>query len=131
MQKGRRQFRAGRVQESEEGLRTLIIPDSFSLTHHLPNEPILLTDQTTVTLSNIEISVILFFILLEETKVTIGERFSITKDVESENCIREYSMARRSPFCLERNNEAVSNLAPENIERMAPNSIGCSLEEVK
>ncbi|OIR56355.1 MAG: uncharacterized protein A8A55_2898, partial [Amphiamblys sp. WSBS2006] len=36
-----------------------------------------------------------------------------------------------SPFCLERNNEAVSNLAPENIERMAPKSIGCSLEEVK
>ncbi|OIR56913.1 MAG: uncharacterized protein A8A55_2333 [Amphiamblys sp. WSBS2006] len=31
-------------------------PASFSLTHDLPNETVLLTDQTTVTLSNIEIS---------------------------------------------------------------------------
>ncbi|OIR56225.1 MAG: uncharacterized protein A8A55_3029, partial [Amphiamblys sp. WSBS2006] len=119
------------IGQSEEGLRTLIIPDSFSLTQNLPNETLLLTDQTAVTLSNIEISVNLFFMLLEKTKVTIGERFSIVEYVGSEDSIRKHGMARNSPFCLERNNEAVSSLALENIERMAPNSIGCSLKKVK
>ncbi|OIR57225.1 MAG: uncharacterized protein A8A55_2016 [Amphiamblys sp. WSBS2006] len=119
------------IDESEKGLSALIIPDIFSLTHHLPNEKILLTDQTTVILSNIEITEKLFFVLLEKTKVTIGEWFSITEHVDSEDCIREHSKARRSPFCLERSYGMVSNLTLENIERMAPKSIGCSLEEVK
>ncbi|OIR57223.1 MAG: uncharacterized protein A8A55_2020 [Amphiamblys sp. WSBS2006] len=104
---------------------------SFSLTHDLPNETILLTDQTTVTLSNIEMSEKLFFMLLKKTKVTIGERFSITEHVYSEDCIREHSKARRSPFCLERYYRPVLGLTLENIERMAPNSIGCSLERVR
>ncbi|OIR56644.1 MAG: uncharacterized protein A8A55_2610 [Amphiamblys sp. WSBS2006] len=40
-------------------------------------------------------------------------------------------MARNNPVCLRRNirNEAVSNLALENIERLPRNSIGCVLEE--
>ncbi|OIR56643.1 MAG: uncharacterized protein A8A55_2609 [Amphiamblys sp. WSBS2006] len=104
-------------------------PDTFSLTHDLPNEAVLLTDQTTVTLSNIEISVKLFFVLLEKTRVTAGERFSITKHARNEDCIREHSMARNRPLWLERY-EAVSSLALENIERMHPDSIGCVLERV-
>ncbi|OIR56283.1 MAG: uncharacterized protein A8A55_2972 [Amphiamblys sp. WSBS2006] len=36
-------------------------------------------------------------------------------------------MARETPICLVRRYESVSPLALENIERMAPNSIGCSL----
>ncbi|OIR55773.1 MAG: uncharacterized protein A8A55_3481, partial [Amphiamblys sp. WSBS2006] len=39
-------------------------PASFLLTCDLPNEAVLLTDQTTVTLSNIEISEKLFSVLL-------------------------------------------------------------------
>ncbi|OIR56326.1 MAG: uncharacterized protein A8A55_2928 [Amphiamblys sp. WSBS2006] len=105
-------------------------PASFLLTCDLPNETVLLTDQTTVTLSNIEISVKLFFVLLRKTMVTVEEAFSITEQhTDSEDCIREHGMARNSPFWLD-NYEAVSILAIENIERMAPNSIGCSLKEV-
>ncbi|OIR58413.1 MAG: uncharacterized protein A8A55_0813 [Amphiamblys sp. WSBS2006] len=103
---------------------------SFLLTQDLPNEPILLTEKTTVTLSNIEVSEKLFFVLLEKTKVTIGEMVSIAEHVYSEDCIREHGMARNSPFWLERYS-AMSNLALENIERMPPNSIGCSLEKVR
>ncbi|OIR57260.1 MAG: uncharacterized protein A8A55_1978 [Amphiamblys sp. WSBS2006] len=104
-------------------------PDSFSLTQDLPNETILLTNHTTVTLSNVEISVKLFLVLLEKTKVTVGGRFSITKHVRNEDCIREHDMAINRPFCLKRN-EVVSKLALENIERMPSNSIGCSFEEI-
>ncbi|OIR56547.1 MAG: uncharacterized protein A8A55_2714, partial [Amphiamblys sp. WSBS2006] len=103
---------------------------SFLLTQDLPNEPILLTEKTTVTLSNIEVSEKLFFVLLEKTKVTIGERVSITKHVDSENCIREHGMAREIPVWLEGHN-ALSSLALENIERMPPSSIGCSLKEAR
>ncbi|OIR58402.1 MAG: uncharacterized protein A8A55_0812 [Amphiamblys sp. WSBS2006] len=101
---------------------------NLSLTQDLPNEPILLTEKTTATLSNIEMSEKLFFVLLEKTKVTIGERFSITKHVDSENCIRESSMARETPFYL--SGGVLSSLALENIERMPPKSIGCVLKEV-
>ncbi|OIR55979.1 MAG: uncharacterized protein A8A55_3276, partial [Amphiamblys sp. WSBS2006] len=95
----------------------------------LPNEAVLLTDQTTVTLSNIEISERLFFVFLRKTMVTVEEAFSITKHDYSEDCIREHGMARNSPFELN-NYEVVSILAIENIERMAPNSIGCSLKKL-
>ncbi|OIR57172.1 MAG: uncharacterized protein A8A55_2075 [Amphiamblys sp. WSBS2006] len=118
------------IGQNEEGLSALIIPDSFSLTQDLPNETLLLTEKTTVTLDNIEMSEKLFFILLEKTKVVIGERVSITEHVDGEDCIREHDMAIRSPFCLERR-WAVSDLTRENIERMAPNSIGCSLRNVR
>ncbi|OIR56353.1 MAG: uncharacterized protein A8A55_2900, partial [Amphiamblys sp. WSBS2006] len=104
-------------------------PASFLLTCDLPNEAVLLTDQTTVTLSNIEISVELFFVLLEKTIVTVGGSFSITGHNDNEDCIREHGMARNSPFCLVRS-LALSSLALENIERMAPNSIGCSLKKL-
>ncbi|OIR56067.1 MAG: uncharacterized protein A8A55_3187, partial [Amphiamblys sp. WSBS2006] len=104
-------------------------PASFSLTHDLPNETVLLTDQTTVTLSNIEISERLFFVLLRKTMVTVEEAFSITEHNDNEDCIREHGMMRETPFCLERR-WAVLGLALENIERMAPNSIGCVLERV-
>ncbi|OIR57320.1 MAG: uncharacterized protein A8A55_1920 [Amphiamblys sp. WSBS2006] len=104
-------------------------PDSFSLTQDLPNEIILLTDQTTVTLSNIEISSQLFLVLLEKTRVTVGESFSITKHARNEDCIRENSMAINSPFCLG-GYDAVSSLVLENIRRMPPSSIGCVLKEV-
>ncbi|OIR57171.1 MAG: uncharacterized protein A8A55_2076 [Amphiamblys sp. WSBS2006] len=121
------------IGQNEEGLSALItqyqIPDILPLAQDLPNETLLLTEKTTVTLSNIEISEKLFFVLLEKTKITIGERFSITKYVDSEDCIREHSMARETPFCLR--DGAVSSLALENIERMAPNSIGCSLKDIK
>ncbi|OIR56113.1 MAG: uncharacterized protein A8A55_3141, partial [Amphiamblys sp. WSBS2006] len=90
---------------------------------------VLLTDQTTVTLSNIEISVELFFVLLEKTRVTVGGSFSITEHIYNEDCIREHGMARNRPFCLERG-WVVSPLALENIERMAPNSIGCYLKKL-
>ncbi|OIR57259.1 MAG: uncharacterized protein A8A55_1976 [Amphiamblys sp. WSBS2006] len=116
-------------EELSELVTQLQIPDSFSLTQNLPNEAILLTEKTTVTLSKIAISVKLFLVLLEKTRVTVGERFSITKHASNEDCIRENNMARKTPFCLERRG-AVSNLALENIERMPPNSIGCVLEEV-
>ncbi|OIR57744.1 MAG: uncharacterized protein A8A55_1488 [Amphiamblys sp. WSBS2006] len=102
-------------------------PDNFSLTHDLPNEAVLLTEKTTVTLSNIEISVKLFFVLLRKTKVTVGERFSITKHARNEDCIREHDMTRNKPFGFGRHG-AVSNLALENIERLPSNSIGCSLK---
>ncbi|OIR57304.1 MAG: uncharacterized protein A8A55_1936, partial [Amphiamblys sp. WSBS2006] len=122
------------IRGSEEGeirisalVAQLQAPASFSLTHDLPNETVLLTDQTTVTLSNIEISVELFFVLLRKTRVTIEEAFSITEYVDNEDCIREHGMARNRPFCLERS-LAVSSLALENIGRMPPSSIGCSLE---
>ncbi|OIR56198.1 MAG: uncharacterized protein A8A55_3056 [Amphiamblys sp. WSBS2006] len=107
-------------------LTQLQAPDSFLLTQNLPNEAVLLTSKTTVTLSNIEISVKLFLVLLEKTRITVGGSFSITGHNDNEDCIREHGMARNSPFCLERN-VAVSPLALENIERMAPNSVGCSL----
>ncbi|OIR56329.1 MAG: uncharacterized protein A8A55_2925 [Amphiamblys sp. WSBS2006] len=104
-------------------------PDRFSLTCDLPNETVLLADQTTVTLSNIEISVKLFFVLLEKTRVTAGGAFSITEHIYKEDCIREHGMAREAPFWLERH-RAVSSLALENIERMALSSIGCSLKKI-
>ncbi|OIR55841.1 MAG: uncharacterized protein A8A55_3413, partial [Amphiamblys sp. WSBS2006] len=105
-------------------------PASFLLTCDLPNEAVLLTDQTTVTLSNIEISEKLFFVLLEKTRVTVGENFSITgHNYNSYDCIREHGMARNSPFELVRN-VPQSPLALENIERMPSNSIGCVLREV-
>ncbi|OIR57212.1 MAG: uncharacterized protein A8A55_2028 [Amphiamblys sp. WSBS2006] len=102
---------------------------SLSLTQDLPNETLLLTEKTTVTLSNIEISAKLFFVLLEKTKITIGERFSITKHVDNEDCIRDHDMAREAPFYL--SGGVVSRLALENIERMPPSSIGCSLKEIR
>ncbi|OIR56153.1 MAG: uncharacterized protein A8A55_3101, partial [Amphiamblys sp. WSBS2006] len=90
--------------QSEEGLSALIThyktPDSFSVTQDLPNETLLLTEKTTVTLSNIEMSAKLFFVLLEKTKVTLGERFSIAWYVDSEDCIRDHGMAREMPFYL-------------------------------
>ncbi|OIR57214.1 MAG: uncharacterized protein A8A55_2030 [Amphiamblys sp. WSBS2006] len=120
------------ISQNAEGLSALItqyqIPDSFSLTQDLPNEAILLTEKTTVTLSNIEMSGELFFVLLEKTKITIGERFSIAGHIESEDCIRDHGMAREIPFYLR--GVAVSDLTLGNIERMPPNSIGCSVKEI-
>ncbi|OIR57228.1 MAG: uncharacterized protein A8A55_2015 [Amphiamblys sp. WSBS2006] len=108
------------IGKGEEGLSALITqyqtPDTFSLTHNLPNETLLLTEKTTVTLSNIEMSSQLFFVLLEKTKVTIGEKVSITEYAENEYCIREHGISR---------------LALGNIERILPNSIGCSLKWVR
>ncbi|OIR56059.1 MAG: uncharacterized protein A8A55_3195, partial [Amphiamblys sp. WSBS2006] len=78
---------------------------------------------------NIEISVKLFFVLLEKTKVDVGENFSIAEHADSEDCIREHSMARKSSFWLRRHG-AVSSLALENIERMQPGSIGCVLKQI-
>ncbi|OIR56068.1 MAG: uncharacterized protein A8A55_3186, partial [Amphiamblys sp. WSBS2006] len=105
-------------------------PDNFSLTHDLPNEAVLLTEKTTVTMSNIEISMKLFFVLLEKTRVTVNENFSITEHYRNEDCIGEHGMARETPICLVRRYESVSPLALENIERMAPKSIGCSLKKL-
>ncbi|OIR58387.1 MAG: uncharacterized protein A8A55_0835 [Amphiamblys sp. WSBS2006] len=105
-------------------------PASFLLTCDLPNEAVLLTDQTTVTLSNIEISVELFLVLLEKTRVTVNENFFIAKHNDNEDCIKENGMMGETPFCLERSWVVVSPLALENIERMAPNSIGCVLEKI-
>ncbi|OIR55724.1 MAG: uncharacterized protein A8A55_3530, partial [Amphiamblys sp. WSBS2006] len=102
---------------------------SFLLTQNLPNEAVLLTDQTTVTLKNIEISEKLFFVLLEKTRVTVGGSFSITGHARNEDCIREHGMARNRPVWLGRR-WAVLGLALENIERMAPNSIGCVFEKL-
>ncbi|OIR56182.1 MAG: uncharacterized protein A8A55_3072, partial [Amphiamblys sp. WSBS2006] len=39
-------------------------------------------------------------------------------------------MARETPICLVRRYESVSPLVLENIERMAPSSIGCSLKKI-
>ncbi|OIR57315.1 MAG: uncharacterized protein A8A55_1922 [Amphiamblys sp. WSBS2006] len=126
----KRRFLFSQKQEVLSGLvAQLQATDTFSLTQHLPNEIILLTEKTTVTMSNIEISEKVFFVLLEKTKVAIGERFSITKNIDNEDCIREHGMARETPICLERY-EAGSSLVIENIERMSPSSIGCSLKEV-
>ncbi|OIR56918.1 MAG: uncharacterized protein A8A55_2330 [Amphiamblys sp. WSBS2006] len=66
-------------------------------------------------------------VLLEKTRVTVGGSFSITGHARNEDCIREHGMMRETPVCLV-GNVAVSPLALENIERMAPNSIGCVLE---
>ncbi|OIR57316.1 MAG: uncharacterized protein A8A55_1923 [Amphiamblys sp. WSBS2006] len=125
------------VGENEEGglrlsalVTRLQTPDSFSLTHDLPNEAVLLTDQTAVTLSNIAISEKLFFVLLEKTKITVTENLSITEHTDNGVCIRENSMAINSPLRLTITKESVSSLVPENIGRIPPNSIGCSLEEV-
>ncbi|OIR56133.1 MAG: uncharacterized protein A8A55_3121 [Amphiamblys sp. WSBS2006] len=104
-------------------------PASFSLTCDLPNEAVLLTEKTTVTLKNIAISVRLFLVLLEKTRVTVGESFSITKYARNEDCIREHGMAGNGLFYLG-GFGAVPRLALENIERMLPNSIGCVLREV-
>ncbi|OIR56985.1 MAG: uncharacterized protein A8A55_2260 [Amphiamblys sp. WSBS2006] len=120
-------------EEANEEISALVAqlqtPATFSLTPALPNETILLTDQTTVTLSNIEISSQLFLVLLEKTRVTVGESFSIAEHTDNEDCIRESGMARNSPFRLERQG-VVSNFALENIKRIPPSSIGCSLKEV-
>ncbi|OIR58404.1 MAG: uncharacterized protein A8A55_0811 [Amphiamblys sp. WSBS2006] len=119
------------IGQNEERLSPVITqyqtPGSFSLTQDLPSETLLLTEKTTVTLSNIEVSVKLFLVLLEKTKVTIGERFSITEHVDSEDCIREHGMARKTPVYLR--DGVVSSLTLENIERMPPSSIGCALKE--
>ncbi|OIR57215.1 MAG: uncharacterized protein A8A55_2027 [Amphiamblys sp. WSBS2006] len=118
--------------QGEEGLSALITqyqtPDNLSLTQDLPSETLLLTEKTAVTLSNIEMSAKLFFVLLEKTKITIGERFSIAWYVDSKDCIRDHGMAREMPFYL--SGGVVSRLALENIERMPPSSIGCSLKEI-
>ncbi|OIR57318.1 MAG: uncharacterized protein A8A55_1927 [Amphiamblys sp. WSBS2006] len=120
------------LEATKEELSPLITqlqtPDSFSLTQDFPNEAILLTEKTTVTLSNIEISVKLFLVLLGKARVTVGERFSITKHARNEDCIGEHDMTR-TPFGLARY-EAVSSLALENIEGIPKNSIGCYLKEV-
>ncbi|OIR56418.1 MAG: uncharacterized protein A8A55_2837 [Amphiamblys sp. WSBS2006] len=105
-------------------------PASFSLTRDLPNEAVLLTDQTTVMLSNIEISVELFFVLLFRTKITIDGSFFIGEHNDNEDCIREHGMMGETPVCLTRDWGAVSSLALENIERMPPSSIGCVLEKI-
>ncbi|OIR56103.1 MAG: uncharacterized protein A8A55_3151, partial [Amphiamblys sp. WSBS2006] len=123
-------------EQRQEVLRALVeqlqAPDSFLLTQDLPNEAVLLTGKTTVTLSNIEISENLFIVLLRKTKITVGESFSITEHVDNEDCIGEHGMARNSPFCLRRNDrhKTVSLLALENIKGMPPNSIGCVLREI-
>ncbi|OIR56661.1 MAG: uncharacterized protein A8A55_2591, partial [Amphiamblys sp. WSBS2006] len=103
---------------------------SFLLTCDLPNEAVLLTEKTTVTLSNIEISVKLFFVLLEKTRVTVNENFFIAEHNDNEDCIREHGMMGETPVCLEERCLVLSSLALENIERMAPNSIGCSLKKL-
>ncbi|OIR55894.1 MAG: uncharacterized protein A8A55_3360, partial [Amphiamblys sp. WSBS2006] len=127
----KREFLYGERQEVLSALvAQLQAPASFSLTQDLPNEPVLLTEKTTVTMSNIEISSQLFFALLEKTRVTVNENFFIAEHARNEDCIREHGMARNSPFWLRRS-RAVSSLALENIERMAPNSIGCSLKDVR
>ncbi|OIR56249.1 MAG: uncharacterized protein A8A55_3004 [Amphiamblys sp. WSBS2006] len=72
----------------------------------------------------------LFFVLLEKTKVTIGEKLSIAEHIDSEDCIRDHDMARNSPFCLEKTGGVTSSLTLENIERMPPNSIGCVLKQL-
>ncbi|OIR57745.1 MAG: uncharacterized protein A8A55_1486 [Amphiamblys sp. WSBS2006] len=119
---------------SEEELSALLTqyktPYSFLLTHDLPNETILLTEKTTVTLSNIAISEKLFFVLLEKTKVAVGKRFSITKHDDNKDCIREHGMTIETPFYLERIYEAMSSLALENIKGIPSNSIGCALKEI-
>ncbi|OIR57742.1 MAG: uncharacterized protein A8A55_1482 [Amphiamblys sp. WSBS2006] len=126
----KRQFLFSQRQEVLSGLvAQLQAPESFLLTQSLPNEAILLTEKTTVTLSNIEISVKLFFVLLEKTKVDVNENFSITEHIGNEDCIRESGMGRNNPVCLRRN-EVVSRLAMKNIERMPSNSIGCVLREI-
>ncbi|OIR56474.1 MAG: uncharacterized protein A8A55_2781 [Amphiamblys sp. WSBS2006] len=126
----KRHFLFSKRQEALSGLvAQLQAPESFSLAHDLPNEAILLTEKTTVTLSNIEISEKLFFVLLRKTKVDVGEDFSITEDIDSEDCIMEHGMGGNTPICLERP-EAVPSLALENIKRMPPNSIGCILKRV-
>ncbi|OIR57482.1 MAG: uncharacterized protein A8A55_1756 [Amphiamblys sp. WSBS2006] len=102
---------------------------SFSLTQDLPDEPVLLTDQTTVTLSNIEITVKLFSVLLEKTKISIGGCFSITEHDDRKDCIKEHNMARNAPLHLKNPGE-IPTLALENIRRMPPNSIGCVLREI-
>ncbi|OIR58395.1 MAG: uncharacterized protein A8A55_0834 [Amphiamblys sp. WSBS2006] len=116
----------------QKALRALVAqlqpPASFSLTRDLPNEAVLLTNQTTVTLSNIEISVELFLVLLETTRVTVGENFFIGEHNDNEDCIRENGMMGETPVYLGRS-WVLSSLALENIERMAPNSIGCVLEK--
>ncbi|OIR56253.1 MAG: uncharacterized protein A8A55_3001 [Amphiamblys sp. WSBS2006] len=111
--------------------RQEVLPEqaSFLLRCDLQNEEVFLTEKTTVTLSNIEISTRLFFVLLFRTRVTVGERFSITRHVDNEDCIREHGMARNSPVWLGRN-EAVPSLVLENIERMPLNSVGCSLQKL-
>ncbi|OIR56195.1 MAG: uncharacterized protein A8A55_3059, partial [Amphiamblys sp. WSBS2006] len=87
------------------------------------------TEKTTVTLKNIEISEKLFFVLLEKTRVTVGENFSITKHTDNGDCIREHVMMGETPVYLGRD-VAVSPLALENIERMPPSSIGCVLKTI-
>ncbi|OIR55882.1 MAG: uncharacterized protein A8A55_3373, partial [Amphiamblys sp. WSBS2006] len=126
----KREFLYGERQEVLSALvAQLQAPASFSLTRDLPNEAVLLTEKTTVTLKNIAISVKLFFVLLRKTRVTIGGSFSITGHTYNEDCIREHGMMGETPFCLERR-WVVSPLALENIKRMAPNSIGCSLKKL-
>ncbi|OIR56264.1 MAG: uncharacterized protein A8A55_2989 [Amphiamblys sp. WSBS2006] len=92
-------------EEGEFGLSALLsqfqAPDSFSLTHDLPTEAVLLTDQTAVTLSNIEISSQLFFMLLEKTRVTVGERFSLFNQADGKDCIKEgVDVEYREEVCL-------------------------------
>ncbi|OIR56057.1 MAG: uncharacterized protein A8A55_3197 [Amphiamblys sp. WSBS2006] len=62
-------------------------------------------------------------------RVTVEENLFIAEYVDNEDCIREHGMARNRPLWLRRS-RAVSPLVLENIERMAPNSIGCVLERV-
>ncbi|OIR58739.1 MAG: uncharacterized protein A8A55_0439 [Amphiamblys sp. WSBS2006] len=123
---------AGGNKEMEIRLSALVAqlqaPASFLLTCDLPNEAVLLTEKTTVTLKNIEISEKLFFVLLEKTRITVGKRFSISSHNENEDCIREHIIAREGRLCLKTYWE-VSSLALENIERMPPSSIGCSLDK--
>ncbi|OIR56081.1 MAG: uncharacterized protein A8A55_3173, partial [Amphiamblys sp. WSBS2006] len=54
----------------------------------LPTEPILLKEETVVTLKNIALSDALLFKLLEKTKVVIGENVSVFGILKGEDCIR-------------------------------------------
>ncbi|OIR57136.1 MAG: uncharacterized protein A8A55_2108 [Amphiamblys sp. WSBS2006] len=103
-------------------------PSVFLLTTtNIPDNPTLLTEQTTVSLENIAVSEDFFFVLLSKTKVRIGENFSLFGDKDGEDCIAEHGMARNTPVLLKKKqNELITPLFLENIDNIPPNSIGCT-----
>ncbi|OIR56931.1 MAG: uncharacterized protein A8A55_2314 [Amphiamblys sp. WSBS2006] len=111
----------------EELTRSPQFPDSLLLTTTaLPSDVVRLTEQTLVFLENIAVPENVFFILLSKTKMRVGKNVSIFRNTH-EDFLCVDKATRNSPFRLERDGETATALALENIRRIPPESISCTL----
>ncbi|OIR57374.1 MAG: uncharacterized protein A8A55_1867 [Amphiamblys sp. WSBS2006] len=134
----RSQVKWDRIYPGGEHKKTILeyrSPDWFWLA--LQNEATLLTEKTTVQLSNIAISEELLFVLIRKTNVRVGEEFSIFEHAVNGDCIKDTprdGVGKPSKYTLsldgDGENETVSSRTLENIRRIPQNSIECCFREV-